>query len=168
MVRRLPALLTILCWCHPAAADQIELGLSAGGGTGLSLGSSDAGSVVHRTPSFVALDLAGRLDIYPGWEVACAVELPVEQTPAAGVTPRIRRVTRLPVVHGTISLGMPMYLAPYTLLGGEVALGARYLFFRPFEAFAIISAAVFPSGSDLPVDGSLTMFNLVIGARVPL
>jgi len=160
--------LAVLCWGRIGLADQIDLALGAGPGSGVSLGSSDEGSVIHRTPTFVAFDFAGRLDIYPGWEVACGVVLPVEQTPAVGVTPQIRRVTRLWLVDGYLGLGAPMFLAPFTLYGGEVSLGARYRILGPLQAFATASADVFLAGSDVPVDGTLLMFNFVAGARVDL
>jgi len=158
-----------------ASADQIDLAVGAGFGSGLSLGTGEKEAVIHRTPLFVEADVSGWLDIYPGWECTVAVVLPIEDAPALGLTPRLVRVIRRWQVHGYLALGVPLYLTPYTLFGAEVAVGARHPTFTlldpeltDVEVFATVSADAFLAGSDLPLDGTLVMFNLVAGVRVPL
>ena len=61
-----------------------------------------------------------------------------------------------------------MYAAPYTLLGAEFAVGARLGLMEGLDAFGALVTDVFLAGNDLPDDGSLTMFNLVVGVHLLL
>jgi len=158
-----------------AGADEIDLAVGVGVGSGQSLGSGEQEAVVHRTPTFIEADVAAWLDIYPGWECLVGVVLPLEDTPAFGVTPRLVRVISRWQVQGYLSVGVPVFIAPYTLYGAEVAIGARHPTFTlldpeltELEVFATLAADAFFGGSDLPVDGALVMFNLALGLRIPL
>ena len=151
-----------------ARADTVDLAAAVGFGTGVSLAPGEDGATIRRTPTFFDLDLAGALDIYPGWEWSLGVGVPFEGTPALAFTPRVRRLVERWGVDVYVSAGVPAFVAPYTLVGLELGLGGRYPATESLEAFATAVADAYFAGSDLGPGGSLVMFNLLAGVRVPL
>ncbi len=170
-VRRLSILLALVgALALPAAAagQSLDLHTSGGFGSGLSLASVGGGTNVAHTPTFFHLDIAGVIDGDAAWEYAGALSVPFETAPGLVVTPRLRRVRERWGLHTFLGLGAPLHIAPATLAGVEVSMGAWYDLYDELQVGGEINADVFVAGDDLPEEGSLVMFNVVAGARVPL
>src|SRR5207253_515812 len=112
----------------PAAAQSLDLAAAAGLGSGVSLAPGEGDTVMHASPAFLDLDVSGVLDGDAGWEYGAGVLLPVTGTPALGFVPRVRRARPLPWLgmSADASLGLPLFVSPYSLAGLELGAAARY------------------------------------------
>ena len=108
------------------------------------------------------------LGLHTSGGLGSALSVPVETAPGLVGTPRLRRVRERWGLHTFLGLGAPLHIAPATLAGVEVSMGAWYDLYEELQVGGEFNADVFVAGDDLPEEGSVVMFNLVAGARVPL
>lgn len=154
---------------NAADVQGIELAAAGGFGGGVSLAPGGGGdTVVSHTPLFVELDISGVLDGDTAWEYAGAVSVPFETSPGLAVTPRLRRMRERWGLRTFLQVGAQVFVAPRRMAGVELGLGAWYPLLPGLEVGGQVLADVFFAGADVPDEGSLVMFNLVGGARLPL
>ena len=66
------------------------------------------------------------------------------------------------------SLGIPFFVAPFSMLGVEGAATGRYEFFEDVWVVGRVMVDAFFFGSDLPKDGAVVMMNLAVGVEMKL
>ena len=137
-------------------------------GGGLSLGNTEVGSVMRASPVFlegvVNLWNTEQPDLVYG--LGARVELGGRVSAAALLRAAIHR--ELGPVSLRPSVGIPVFVAPFSLLGIEGATAARYEFMEDIWAVGRVMVDAFFFGSDLPEDGAVVMVNFAAGVEIKL
>lgn len=164
-------LVTSLMWIAallaPAVArgQSVTVNLGAGAGTGLELGGPRT-STVHHSPTFVTAQVGLLFDNDQRFEVGGALLMEVEGRVGIAVEPELRIHKKAGArldVYGL--LGVPIYFAPYTLLGVAIGPGLGVRVFHGLSVFGELLLRAFPFGSDLPAGAALFHGDLTLGVR---
>lgn len=152
----------------PAAAQRRDTGLGLHAGTGLELGGGSGGTVALRTPLFIDLSARTATDEQPDpiWGGSLRVE--VEGRASVAVVPRAELPRRLGPLRLRAGAGIPIFFAPFTMLGVELGLTAVLDLGHGLGASAGLSADAFFAGSDVPEGSAVLMFNGAVGVELAL
>lgn len=161
--------LLVLASATPAMAQRAMVaGASVGSGTSFGTGSSgDRASVtVRRTPTFLDLGLATWNPERPDPELGASLRLEIDGRVAVGVVPRagIRRARG--GVELRASFGLPIFVAPFSLVGAEVTTGLGIPLGGGFALVSDVVIGAYFWGSDLPDDSTLVKLDLRIGVEL--
>lgn len=152
----------------PAAAQTRETGLGLAAGTGVELGGGSAETVALRTPFF--LDLAGRTwtDEEPDLAWGGSLRVEVEGRASVAIVPRAELPRRIGPIRLRPGAGVPIFFAPFTMLGVEVGVTAALDLGHGLAATAALTADAFFAGSDVPEGAAVLMFNGALGVELEL
>lgn len=151
-----------------ASAQRRLLAPSVSAGTGLSLGNGQAEAVARRSPLFVEASLRTWTDEAPDVLLGGALRGEVEgRASIAGVARAelSRRLGRLEVRPG---VAIPLFFAPFTMLGVETSLDLRIPVADVLSVGATMAASAFFVGSDVPEGATVLMFNGAVGVELLL
>ena len=150
-----------------APTDKLQVSATALSGTGLSLASAGGSTNSNRSPVFLDVEAGFTHPSIPWLEFTPALLLEAEGRVGFGIEPKLRAF--LPVrklsVFGVV--GLPVFVAPYSLLGARAGVGLAVHVHRHFAVTAEASAAVFFWGTDLMSDSILAKLDLAAGVRIP-
>jgi hypothetical protein len=153
-------------------AEKLEVSATVAAGSGLSLAGAGGTTFARRSPAFVQVDV-GFIHPQLRWlELAPTLMLEVEGRVGFGVMPKVRafvplRGRRGPsrmLVYG--SLGVPAFVAPYTLLGVQVGFGIGVQVHQKFAVVVEGTGAGYFLGSDLMKGAALGKTDAHAGVRV--
>lgn len=139
---------------------------AAGAGTGASFGTGNGATVVLMSPVFVDVDVIFSTDEFPKLEYAVALQAEVQGRVSAGIIPQLR----LNNGSGKLSLyglvGVPFFLAPFTMLGVEAGAGVVWRMTETLGLYGEALLDLFIIGNDLQKDGILVRLDGCVGLRV--
>ncbi len=145
-----------------AQTRESEIGLSAG--SGLSLGGTGSADVAsHRTPLFLDLSARTSVDEAPTLAWGGSLRLELEGRTSVGIVPRFEVERGLGPIALRPQFGIPFFFAPFTLLGVEAGLCARFPKSGALAVHGSLLVDAYPFGSDVPKGSALTMVNLLFG-----
>jgi hypothetical protein len=137
------------------------------GGAGVSTAPGHGGSLVRRSPASLTADVAFRHPEFQWLEFSPAIVLELEGRVGVGFGMRLRAYFP---VHESLDLyavtGLLGYVAPYTLLGGQVGLGMAYPLHPRFAFVIENSVQAFFAGNDLTDAKVLSKVDFYGGFRV--
>lgn len=148
-------------------AQTLDVVVDGALGSGLLLGAGEDGTEAAHTPLYLELEAGFIFDGDTSLEYVIGSTLQLEDRPAVGFTPQIRLVQPFGIMTGYIAAGLPVYVFPFTRYGFEMTGGALYPIVK--NRFAVggqLQIDVFFSGSDLPENTTVLMFNLGLGGRI--
>jgi hypothetical protein len=155
-------------------AEKLEVSASAHIGSGVSLAGTGGKTLMRRSPVFLAVDVGFRHPALPWLEFAPTLLLELEGRVAFGLMPKLRAFA--PLSRGRTrpsrmllfgSLGVPVFIAPYTLVGVAAGVGVGVQLHEHFALVAEGTAAGYFLGSDLIEGGALGKLDVQVGLRVP-
>ncbi len=153
-------------------AEKLEVSSTVTAGSGLSIAGAGGSTFVRRSPAFVQVDV-GFIHPQLRWlELAPTLMLEVEGRVGFGVMPKVRAFVPLKgrrgpsrmLVYG--SLGVPVFVVPYTLVGVQAGFGVGVQVHRHFAVVAEGTGAGYFLGSDLMKDAALGKVDVQAGVRV--
>ncbi len=147
-------------------AEKLEVSASVMAGTGMSVTGSGGKSYGRRSPVFLLGEVA---IVHPqlDWlEFAPTVMLEIEGRIGVGLMPKLR--ARLPGKRVRIwaLAGLPIFFAPYSLLGIQGGAGISLALHRRVALLAEFTGTGYVWGSDLIDGGSLAKLDSNFGVRV--
>ena len=148
------------------AGEPLDFGVDATMGSGISVGRGNGETLTRRSPLYLDFDLSLGLDPKRTIEWGAGITVQLEQTPAVAITPQVRLLRGRQPIRYYAGLGIPAYVTPFTLFGGELAGGAIYELDDGINLVGGGQLDVFAAGSDIPDDGVVVMFNVGLGGRV--
>ena len=135
--------------------------LGASVGSGFMRGGSGGLTAAQRNPFTIDVAVMGIRDVH--WLMGGALRLELEDAKA------IAGIARVALRHALGSLelrpgaGLPLYIAPRTMLGAEASLGVRYAMSNGFGIIGQLAASAFFFGNDVPKGTTVIMFHLFFG-----
>jgi hypothetical protein len=158
-----PALLAMA----PAAMAQTAIiEGAAGAGSGASFGTGDATTVVLMSPTFIDIDIIVSSNELPKLEYGIAFQAEVQGRVSAGIIPQLRFSTGHPKWRLYGLIGVPIFVAPFTMLGVEAGGGVNWRVAEHFGLYGEVVVDLFLTGSDLQEDGMAVRLDGCLGARV--
>ncbi len=150
-----------------APAEKLGLSATAMSGTGLSLASAGGGTISNRSPVFLDVEVGFTHPSLPWLEFTPALLLEAEGRVGFGLEPKVRAFLPVRKVSVFGVLGLPVFVAPYSLLGASAGAGLAIHVHRHFAVVAEATASVFFWGSDLMSDSILSKLDVAVGIRIP-
>ncbi|MCB9623971.1 MAG: hypothetical protein H6721_10225 [Sandaracinus sp.] len=162
-------LLLVLGVAAPASA-QRAMAVSVGVGSGTSLGTGESGDraavALRRSPTFLDLELATWNPERPDPVLGAALRVEIDGRVAVGVVPRASIRRPRGGVELRAAFGLPIFVAPFSLVGAEVASGLGIPLGGGFSLVADVLVGAYFWGSDLPDDATLVKLDLRIGLEL--
>jgi hypothetical protein len=149
-----------------APADKMHVSATLMGGTGLSLTGSDGRTYGRRSPAFLLAEVGLRHPDLMWLEFAPALLLEVEGRVGFGLLPRVRAFVPTKRVKPYGVLGLPIFVAPYSLLGIQAGFGFTIELHKRIALVAEFTGNVYVWGSDLMTDSVLGKLDQSFGVRV--
>lgn len=149
-----------------APAEKLQVSATVMAGTGMSMTGVGGTTYARRTPTFL-LGEVGLVHPDLEWlELAPTVALEVEGRVGVGLMPKLR--ARLPGKRVRIwaLAGLPIFFAPYSLLGIQGGAGISLKLHKRLALVAEFTGTGFVWGSDLMSGGSLVKLDSQFGVRV--
>jgi hypothetical protein len=137
-------------------------------GSGLSIGGGDGQATLRRTPTFLEAGAVSWLDDDGAALVMGSARVELEDRVSIGGTLRAGLRVRLGDVELRPSAGIAAILAPFTLVGPEVAASLLVVLARPLSLVVHVAVDAWLFGSDLPPSTALVMTNGGIGVELAL
>ena len=154
-------------------AEKLEVSASAQTGSGLSLAGDGGETLARRSPVYLTVDVGLRHPAVQWLEFAPTAMLEIEGRVAFGLMPKLRAFVPFPGRRGRPSrmllfgsLGVPVFIAPYTLVGVAAGIGVGVQLHEHFALVCEGIAAGYFLGSDLIDNGGLGKLDLQGGIRV--
>ena len=170
-LRVLLAVASLWCLCVPNRSEAQTPGRSVHAlvGSGLSIGSAGGGNTAMLM-SPVTIDAGASFwnSERPALIAGIAGRVELTGRTSLGIVPRLGFHRDFGIVSLRPSVALPVFLSPFSLLGVEGAVTARYALGDRFWAIARVAVAAFFWGSDLPDDSTLIMVNGALGAELQL
>jgi hypothetical protein len=169
---RLPALalwllVPALLIAAPAARAQTAIIEGAAGtGSGVSFGTGNAQTVVLMSPIYIDIDIIISTDELPKLEYAVAFQAEVQGRVSAGIIPQLRFSNGHDKWRLYGLIGVPIFVAPFTMLGVEAGGGVSWRIAEHFGLYGEVVVDLFLTGSDLQEDGMAVRLDGCLGARV--
>ncbi len=161
--------LSIAALPSAASAQTPFLSTQVGVGSGITWGNGPADQTVsRRSPMFVDASLRTWSDEAPTLRWGASLRLEIEGRTSLGVVPRVEIAKKLGDLTITPGVGVPLFFAPFSMLGVEVSTG---VLLPLSDTFGISGTAMFDGyffGSDVPENSAVIMFNLMLGATLVL
>lgn len=160
---------TVLCGGAIASvspAEKIGTTASVMAGTGISLAGQAKRTLGARSPTFLLGEI-GLVHPDLDWlELAPTLMLEVEGRVGVGVMPKLR--ARLPGkrlrVWGVV--GLPMFFAPYSMIGAQGGAGAALAVHSRIAIVAEFTGTGYFWGSDVPKGSAVAKLDATLGLRV--
>jgi hypothetical protein len=151
-----------------ATAQSLETIVTVSTGSGLSLGGAGGEVVKMRSPLFTEIDVGLVFDGDRQLEWTPGIIVELEGRVSLGFNPQVKRVMRFGPFGLYGSVGVPMFFAPFTLVGVEAALGGFWHIFGRLGVAAELKTDVFFAGTDIPESGIFAKIDFSLGIRVVL
>lgn len=148
-------------------AEKLTVTAAASSGTGVSVASPGGGTLSGRAPTYLRAEVGFIHPSLPWLEFSPGIWMEVEGRVDFGIVPRLRALLpgRRFFPYGT--LGVPVVVAPFSLLGVEAGFGAAFTVHRHLAITVETTATTFFWGSDLMKGSILARFDAGLGLRVP-
>ena len=140
--------------------------LSASFGSGFMRGGFGGLTSAQRSPFTVDVSVMGIRDAH--WLLGGALRLELEDARAIGGIARVALRHPMGALELRPGAGLPIYIAPRTMVGAEANLGLRVPLSNGFGLMAQLGAAAFFLGNDIPQGGTVIMFQLFLGLDLML
>ncbi len=150
-----------------APAEKIEINTRVTTGTGLSLAGAQGQTLRARSPVFVNLEAGMRLDRVNWLEFSGGVTMELEDRVSVGVLPRMRAYVpvRRPFSFYVLA-GVPVFVHPFTLIGGQGGLGLGVHVAKRVSLVAEFTGTAYFAGTDLIEGSALGKFDAALGVNV--
>lgn len=154
-----------------APAERWEVSANATVGSGLSLAGAGGATLIARSPAFLNIDLGLKHPQMRIVEFAPTLMLELEGRVAVGGNAKIRafvphRRAGPPRFRIFGQAGVPVFFAPFTLVGLQVGAGFTLRIHSRFSLIAVGTATGYVLGSDLMQSGALGKLDVEAGLRV--
>jgi hypothetical protein len=149
-----------------APAEKMHVSSTLMAGTGLSLTGSDGRTYWRRSPAFLLAEVGLRHPDLMWLEFAPALLLEVEGRVGFGLLPRVRAFVPTKRLHPYGVLGIPIFVAPYSLLGVQAGFGFTLDLHKRVALVAEFTGNVYVWGSDLMTKSVLGKLDSALGVRV--
>jgi hypothetical protein len=154
-------------------AEKLQVSASVMAGSGLSIAGSGGTTFARRSPAFLQVDVGFIHPQLPWLELAPTVMLELEGRVAFGVMPKLRAFVPWRGRKGKQSpwltfgsLGVPVFVAPFTLVGVQAGVGVGVQLHRHLAVVVEGTGAGYFLGSDLMEDAALGKLDVQAGLRV--
>ncbi len=149
-----------------APAEKLQLTGTVTTGTGLSMASAGGETLAERSPTFLNVEVGFTHPSIPWFEISPGLMLELEGRVGVGINPKFRAVLpfRRARVYGLV--GVPIFFAPYSLLGVQGGAGFAVSVHPHVALVSELSASAFFWGSDLMDDSILGKLDFAFGVRV--
>ena len=150
-----------------APAEKIHVSTTIQAGTGLSLVGSDGHTYGRSSPAFLLAEVGLRPPDLMWLEFAPTLMLEVEGRVGFGVMPRVRAFvpkTKRFKPYGL--LGLPIFVAPYSMLGVQAGFGFALELHKRVALVAEFTGTAYVWGSDLMTKSVLGKLDESFGVRV--
>jgi hypothetical protein len=154
-------------------AEKLQVSASVMAGSGLSIAGAGGSTLARRSPAFMQVDVGFIHPQVPWLELAPTVMLELEGRVSFGVMPKLRafvpwrgrkgKPSRL-LTYG--SLGVPVFVAPFTLVGVQAGIGVGVQILRHLAVVAEGTGAGYFLGSDRMEGAALGKLDAQAGLRV--
>lgn len=149
-----------------ASAQSVTVRVGAAAGTGLELAGGGAGGTgLRRSPTFVTLNGGVMLDNETRFELGAALLLELEGRVGVAVEPQLRIHAPGRRFRGYLVVGVPIFVAPYTLFGVSAGPGVSFSPLPALFIFSELALRAYPFGNDLPQGAVLFHGDLSLGVR---
>jgi hypothetical protein len=158
------------CFTAGEAHAQREVAVAAFVGSGLSFGTGSADEnaslATRRSPTFLDLELNNWNPERPDPVLGAALRVEIDGRVGVALVPRagVRRS------RGSLDLraafGLPIFVAPFSLVGGEVAMGLGIPIGGGFALVTDVLVGAYFWGSDLPSGSALVKLDLRVGLEL--
>jgi hypothetical protein len=161
------SLLSYTLWAGGAVAalppaEKLQVSATVSAGSGLSLAGAGGQTLMRRSPAFLTVDV-GFIHPQVQWlEFAPTLMLEVEGRIGFGVMPKLRAFVPL---RGR-SLGVPAFVAPFTLVGVQAGIGVGVQLTEHFAIVAEGTGTGYFLGSDRMEGAALGKLDSQAGLRV--
>lgn len=164
-VAALVAVLGLVGASEAAAQRDLSVGLFAGSGLSLGTGggAERAEVAMRRSPTFIDLEVGAWNPERPDPVLGAALRLEVDGRAAVGLVPRAGFRRSRGSVELRAAFGLPVFVAPFSLLGAEVAAGVGVPVGGGFAFVSELLVGGYFWGSDLPRGGALVKLDLRLG-----
>jgi len=146
-------------------AEKLEVSAMLGVSSGVSLAGPSGTTFSRRSPTMLTFEVGITHPRVPWLEVSPGFLLEVEGRVGFGIQAQVR----MSLPHGRIRpyalLGIPAFLAPYTLLGAEAGAGVLGVLHRHFGVALELTATAFFLGDDLMAKSALAKIDATLGFR---
>jgi hypothetical protein len=149
-----------------APAPKFGISSTVTTGTGISVASSGGGTLTERSPTFLSVEVGFTHPSLQWLEVSPGLLLEVEGRVGVGLNPKLRAILPLRRVRLYGFVGLPVFVAPYSLVGAQAGPGLAIHVHKHFAFVGEASTMVYFWGSDLMDDSILAKFDLALGLRV--
>ncbi len=149
-----------------APAEKMHVSTTIMAGTGLSLAGSDGVTYGRRSPAFLLAEVGLRHPDLMWLEFAPALLLEMEGRVGFGLLPRVRAFVPTKRLHPYGVLGLPIFVAPYSMLGVQAGFGFTLDLHKRVALVAEFTGNVFFWGSDLMTSSVLGKLDSSFGVRV--
>lgn len=147
---------------------DIRYGVFAGLGTGVSMSGQAEGRISTRSPMFLNLGASATLSRLSWLSFDCALLFEFEKRVGFGVAPRIRaNLISSPRYRLSAGLALPVFAAPYTLLGVGAFGRAQVKVLPKMTIYVEPTVTAFLAGTDLVKDQGLMKMDMVLGVNFP-
>lgn len=147
---------------------DIRYAVFAGLGTGLSMAGQSKDRLSTRSPMFLNLGASATLSRLAWLSFDCALLFEFERRVGFGFAPRIRaNLSSGPRFNLSAGVALPVFAAPYTLLG-VAAFGRAQVKVHPkMTLYAEPTVTAFIAGTDLVKGQGLMKMDMVLGINFP-
>lgn len=152
------------------ASAQRELAASVFVGSGVTVGTGGNGerarTATRRSPTFLDLELGSWNPERPDPVLGAALRLELDGRVAIGIVPRAGVRRRRGALELRAGFGLPIFVAPFSLVGAEVATGLGITLGGGFAFVSDVVIGGYFWGSDLPSNAALVKVDLRIGLEL--
>jgi len=174
MTRR--AALALACACAlacaaaaaPAQAQSFGAAAFVSAGNGVEIGSGDGQTIVQRSRLFIDIGARTWTDELREVTWGGSVRVEVEGRASVAFVPRAELEQHLGPLAIRPGAGVPMFIAPFTMVGVEGSLMGVLSLGRTLGVFGAVLIDAFFLGTDVPNDSAVLMFNGAIGVELAL
>lgn len=149
---------------------QREIAASVFVGSGVSVGTGGNGerarTATRRSPTFLDLELGTWNPERPDPVLGAALRLELDGRVAIGIVPRAGVRRRRGALELRAGFGLPIFVAPFSLVGAEVATGLGIALGGGFAFVSDVVIGGYFWGSDLPSNAALVKVDLRIGLEL--
>lgn len=149
-----------------APAEKIHVSATIMAGTGMSLTGNGGRTYGARSPTFLIAEVGLRHPDLMWLEFAPTIVLELEGRVGFGLLPRVRAFVPTKRVQPYGVLGVPIFVAPYSLVGIQAGAGLKIDLHERVALVAEFTGNVFVWGSDLMTKSVLGKLDSSFGVRV--
>lgn len=148
-----------------APVDRIEVTATIGVATGVSLTGGGDRVWVNRSPSMLNIEIGLIHPSLPWLEISPTLMIELERRVGFGVAPKGRMFLLAGRLRPFVLLALPVFIAPYKLLGTQGGIGLEARIHRRFGVAVDGTATAFVLGDDLLRDHVFTKLDVNVSLR---